>query len=67
MPTDEIPAEDARARESAGQAYYIATFDTAGRLVSLEKRLKGESFFRYTYAYPDGKPVRADIPLPPPE
>ena len=63
-PTDEITLEEAQAREAAGEAYYIATFDTLGRLRSLEKRLGGKTFFRYGYAYPDGEPVRSDAPKP---
>ena len=64
-PTDEITPEEARSREAAGQAYYIATYDDLGRIVSLEKRLRGIAFFRLTYAYPNGEPVRTDLVLPP--
>jgi hypothetical protein len=66
-PTHEITAEEARSREAALQAYYIATYDDLGRLVSLEKRLRGKSFFHYTYSYTNGKAERTDIPWPPEE
>jgi hypothetical protein len=63
-PTDEITPDAARAREASGQAYYIATYDDAGRIILLEKRLRGATFFRYTYAYPNGEPVRTDAAHP---
>ncbi len=40
----------------------LATYDNRGRILSLEQRLHGATFLRHTYAYPDGDPVRTDIP-----
>ena len=66
-PTDEITREEAQSREASGHAYYIATYDKLGRILSLEKRLRGTSFFRHTYAYPNGEPVRTDAVHPSPK
>jgi len=66
-PTDEITAEEAQAREASGKAYYIATYDDVGRILSLQKRFQGATFFRYTYAYPNGEAVRTDAAHPSPK
>ena len=67
-PLGEITSEEAASLESAGfPAYYIATYDSLGRILSLEKRLRGTTFFRYTYEYPNGEPVRTDLLAPPAE
>ena len=60
-PTDEITAAQAASREASGEPYYIAIYDDLGRILSLEKRLNHATFFRYTYTYPNGEPVRTDI------
>jgi len=56
--SDPMSPDEASAREAAGEAYYVATYDERGRLRSLEKRLKGTSLFTYTYEYANGQPTR---------
>jgi hypothetical protein len=63
-PRGEISAAEAQKRESAGESYYVAKFDNHGRLISLEKRLRGDSFFEFTYSYVNGEAIRTDILSP---
>lgn len=57
-PDEPLSLEDAQRREAAGEAWYQALYDADDRLVSLEKRLGGERFFRYLYRYEGDKVLR---------
>jgi YD repeat-containing protein len=47
QPTDEIPKEEALARD----VYVIGAYDNQGRLIAIEKRFGGEQVFRVEYDY----------------
>ena len=47
--------------EQEGKAYYIAEFDTHGKIISLGKRLEQKLFFKYKYYYSNGAVSRMEV------
>ena len=52
--TGERPEKEARALK----AYYIARYDSQGRLVMVKKMLDGKFFFQYDYTYDKGNKLK---------